>query len=126
MYGQNFHGCMKCYLKPGTPHCGPTVADYPLMAEFKFAVTVHYPEGVQLDENGFLLDNTYFQNYFDSFKGCQVACSCEQLVQLVADDIARDAKQWNAHVHVTIHPVVGMGVSMSAAAGPAKVHKAGA
>jgi hypothetical protein len=115
MFTQNFHGVMKCYLKPGTPHCGPVVADHPIRQEFHVAVNVHYPSHVQLDENGFLLDNTYFRDYFDSFCMCQISCSCEQLADLMAHDIARDASQWHAHVKVSITPVAG--VTMAATAG---------
>lgn len=121
MYAQTFHGTLRCYLKPGTPHCGAVAVDYLAQASFRFTISVHYPAPAELDDNGFLLDNTYFEQYFESFGCCQIAISCERLVQLVADDIARDADRWHAHVHATIYPVPG--VAMSASAGDHNQHR---
>lgn len=63
----------------GPYHCGP---NHESPKTFPYRVTVKYPESA-LDDKGFLLDNTFFQEYFDGLK--TVETSCELLVKHCAE-----------------------------------------
>jgi len=65
----------------GPYHCGP---DHTTPKRFPYKVTIHYHDGA-LDENGFLLDNTSFREYFNTL-GC-TSLSCERLCDKAANDL---------------------------------------
>jgi len=66
----------------GPFHCGP---DDTSPKQFDYEVMVCYPDGA-LDGNGFLLDNLYFEHYFNTIGECTI--SCERLTRKCAEDIA--------------------------------------
>lgn len=63
----------------GPYHCGP---NHESPKTFPYRVTVDYPE-TALDEKGFLLDNSFFQQYFDSLG--TIENSCELLAKHCAE-----------------------------------------
>ncbi len=65
----------------GDFHCGP---DHTSPKTFPYSVEIHYPASA-LDENGFLLDNQSFQQYFDGLGHTDL--SCERLTMKAATDL---------------------------------------
>lgn len=98
-YTQSYTGELCCYLRPGTPHCGATSGN----ATFPVSVTIHWGY-TPLDANGFLLDNTWFREYFEAFRGVQLGVSCERLLALVVSQVIDAIEDRN-------RTVAGLGVS---------------
>lgn len=65
----------------GPYHCGP---DDTSPRQFKFEVTIEYPDDA-LDEKGFLLDNLTFKQYFNSLGVTDL--SCELLCRKATNDL---------------------------------------
>lgn len=76
-YHQHAAGTFSVNVLAGTPHCG--LDDQ--AAQFRYVVDIAYADGA-LDHNGFLLDNTDFQRYFDALQ--PVGISCERLADAVS------------------------------------------
>ncbi len=91
-YEQAYQGVMECYLVAGHPHCGAAAGK----AEFPVKVTVQWHHSA-LDSNGFLLDNTWFAEYVNAFKGIHLTISCENLLALILRDIrtAVSDRRWH-------------------------------
>lgn len=86
----------------GTPHCGVVQDGKPLT--LNYLVTVDYPE-TALDENGFLLDNTWFRDYFANYVGTRISISCERLAVVIAQHICEaigDRECNRVHVSLTV------------------------
>jgi hypothetical protein len=76
---------------PGTPHCGP---DSTPIQHVDYHVTIQYGAN-PLDENGFLLDNTWFSEYFAQWANRPVSISCENMCVKIADEIGDHARKWD-------------------------------
>jgi hypothetical protein len=85
-FRQTAQGRFDFRVRPNTPHCGPSTAQYPAKMQANYEVEITYGKNA-LDKRGFLLDNTWFGEYFQGFSESQIGISCECLCQLVADDI---------------------------------------
>ncbi len=111
-FTQSANGTFSVYLRPGTPHCGPRTRATPLREAFDYQVTIGYHSDA-LDEHGFLVDNTWFAQYFEAFSHAQIGISCERLCCLIASDIATVVGsricKCNA-IAVRIKPVTGVWV----------------
>ena len=95
---------------PGTPHCGIDQSKLTC----KVSVSIEYPDGFKaLDGNGFLLDNTWFRDYFKTLNGIRVNVSCEQLAQDICTQICRAIGTRRATVHLTLSPFDGVSIQAS-------------
>lgn len=108
-YTQVFTGQLNCYAVPGTAHCGRVHGNQ----LFPITVSIHYPPNVELDSNGFLLDNLWFELYCESFKDTHLKISCEHLAWLVASDCL-EADQRIVSVLVDIEGVRGTSLQLLA------------
>lgn len=79
-YHQHASDSFKVEVIPGTHHCG--IDD--THSTFRFSVDIDYTANA-LDENDFLLDNTYFRQYFNSLG--PVCVSCERLASNSVDHL---------------------------------------
>jgi hypothetical protein len=86
---QHAEGEFRAHVLPGTPHCGLDDSS----GHFKYEVLLEF-HGEPLDDNGFLLDNTAFQGYFDSLPAIGISCeeladqACLAFVSLLGDRAA--------------------------------------
>lgn len=112
-FTQKANGTFAVYLRPNTPHCGPRTSAHPIRETFSYRVSLTFSQDA-LDQHGFLVDNTFFRDYFASFNGVQIGISCERLTCLIAEDLARECGsrlcQCRA-LEVAIKPVSGVWVS---------------
>ncbi len=112
-FTQQAEGTFAVYLRPNTPHCGPRTRAIAVRETFEYRIVLTFGKDA-LDEHGFLIDNTWFSQYFASFDGVQIGISCEKLTCLIADDLARHCGarlcQCRA-LEVAIKPVAGVWVS---------------
>lgn len=111
IYRQQATGEFSIYLLPFTPHCGPKSSPLITNETFKYKVSLTYSSG-GLDEKGFLLDNTYFRQYFSDLKDCRICISCEKLCQQIASDLSNEVKGKECHsIEVTIYPLEGVEIT---------------
>ncbi len=87
---QEAEGKFSIRLHPNTPHCGYSNATWAIAATFEYRLILVWSVSA-LDSNGFLLDNTYFGDYFLAFRDSLLSVSCERFAQLIADDMVREA-----------------------------------
>jgi hypothetical protein len=96
-----------CYVKPGTPHCGP---DDQIQRIFKYSITCKTNDDA-LDHEGFIIDNLAVSAYFDNKCGPQnpVTVSCENFARQAALDLYGMLPVSHAchEVDVTITPFAG-------------------
>src|SRR5580704_16110435 len=81
-FRQTAHGKFCCGVIPLTPHCGPDDRK----CHMDYRVTVDWQDH-PLDRDGFLLDNTWFRQYFADFAQCRVRISCERLAEVIAEQV---------------------------------------
>lgn len=107
-YTQRAKGQFETYLRPNSPHCGYKVADWPIRESFTYDIEIR---AKQLDPNNFMLDNTWFQQYFGDFNFSQITVSCERLARLIAEDIIKAYSPREVElVRVTLSAVAGTSV----------------
>lgn len=108
MFGQQATGTFNAQTVPGTNHCGKD--DGP--AAFEYTVYVPFRKGCDvLDTSGFLLDNLYFQQYFNSLP--PITLSCEKLARQAGHhfcEVLGDRARMVEYVAVRIHPFAGVWV----------------
>lgn len=118
-FTQTATGSFAARVRPGTPHCGPTTHTYPTKLQFTYVIELKY-HGNALDANGFLVDNTWFAQYFAPYEDSQISISCENLARLIARDclkvLGNRACQCEC-VTVSIGAVPGVMVSATCEAG---------
>ena len=76
-------GDIHCYLQPDTPHCGANTSTIPIPLTLTAAVHIEYGYPGCLDDNGFLIDNSWFRTYFDSFHTTALSISCENFAHQI-------------------------------------------
>lgn len=92
-YTQHAAGNFSVDVVPGTPHCGVDNRNVNL----RFDVSLEF--GVNpLDHNGFLLDNTDFQRYFQDLP--PVDYSCETMARQSAEHFMLDSRVTSAVVRI--------------------------
>lgn len=96
---QRAEGDFTVMLAPHTPHCGPDQADFPIPGHFRYEVDVEY-DPKALDENGFLLDNLEFKNYFNSLALYgPISMSCEKLCESAEEAFCQRLGDRRKHCH---------------------------
>lgn len=113
-YRQTAQGSFTAHVMPGTPHCG--VTDNRVAVEYDIAIT--YRPGA-LDDNGFLLDNTWFRAYFEAFEHARLSISCERFAELIATDLSRALADRLHEVAVRLSAVPGVWVEVAGSPAPA-------
>lgn len=84
LFHQTAEGEFTMWAVAGYPHCGMA----PGKITFKYELDLAYQESA-LTEQGFLLDNTFFSQYFADLTCCRLRISCEHLAQFIARDFLR-------------------------------------
>lgn len=87
-FEQRFTDTITCNLAAGFPHCGAASGN----ASFPVTLTIRYSQRTLLDRNGFLLDNTWFRQYCESFRHVSLRISCELLMQTILRDTLEEIK----------------------------------
>jgi len=106
-YLQRFHGVFTAYAVQGTPHCGVMHG----RIECPVEIQVRYRAGAEvLDQDGFLLDNTWFRQYLADFYHVQLTISCERVAALMAEQIMEAAGGRAEWASVDMEPVHGVHV----------------
>lgn len=82
-FTQKANGQFCVPVVPGTPHCG--INDESLCS-CAYRIALEYDDSA-LDENGFLLDNTAFREYFAKLASNPVTVSCENLARKICADL---------------------------------------
>lgn len=101
-FTQHFTGAVQVYAVPNTPHCGLTSGRITLGIDVDLSYC-----GQALDSNGFLLDNTWFNEYVKSMTNMHINYSCELLAQTIASHVCQDAGQRGCSAKVTVRPFSG-------------------
>lgn len=113
-YKQSAEGHFSCEVVVGTPHCG--IDEH--RGEFKYIVEIGYSDRRALDDNGFLLDNTTFRDYFKNLdrlvRSCELVAeeACEHFMELLGP-----RAQYVTSLSVRIFPFDGVSVEASTVAG---------
>jgi hypothetical protein len=101
-FTQTADGAFSFNVIPNTPHCGPSDS---IIQSVRYRVSVTY--GLNpLDSDGFLLDNTWFSQYFGGWlKSTPIGFSCELLAVRVAEDILRETAGRGTGVVVSLSAI---------------------
>lgn len=117
-FTQTAHGQFTAYLQPNSPHCGPDQSHTPISRRFAFKVQIIW-SAEALDEQGFLLDNTWFHSYFASLEHARISISCEKPAILACEDICRECGPRLCHCESVSVEIEGIpGVTVAAKANP--------
>lgn len=107
IYHQYASGSFECRAIARTPHCGPDCSK----CKLDYRVEIDWLPN-PLDENGFLLDNTWFASFFGDMLHCRVAISCERLAVIFAHQILEATRQRAKQVKVSLSPLAGVWISV--------------
>lgn len=91
----------------GTPHCG--VDDS--LCRMDYRLTIAW-RGRPLDENGFLLDNTWFRDFFNALADSPCTISCELLARRLATEILSAANGRAHSVTLELSAVPGVWIEV--------------
>lgn len=106
-YSQRFTGIFTAYAVKGTPHCG--VEHGRISCPVTIEVGYRAGAGV-LDQNGFLMDNTWFRQYVADFADTRLTVSCERLAAMMAQQVLECCGDRGEWCKVSLEPVAGVQV----------------
>lgn len=108
-FTQKANGIFCVPVVPGTPHCG--INDESLCS-CAYRVSLEYDD-TALDQNGFLLDNTAFRDYFASLASKPITISCENLARQICNDLCALCNHRAYRTTVALSPFDGVEVSFT-------------
>src|SRR5690349_10291975 len=86
-FTQKAYGEFTVRLAPNTPHCGPKSTTFVERSDpYRYEIELVY-NSQALDAQGFLIDNLWFREYFNSLRDVVLSISCELLAQQIAQDM---------------------------------------